>query len=82
MSSQAALKNLIPVQVQEFTNIVQLFHLCNRHFFYGPVVMHLLRMMSEPREEQENTISNMSNSRHILILHGMMVSRKKNVVTP
>lgn len=69
---------LIPAQDQEFTDICQWFHLCDRPVFYGAVV-HLLRMMSEPQKEQESTIPNMSNSRHILILHGMMVSRNKCV---
>lgn len=69
VSSVKFKSDLIPAEVQEFTDIGQWFHLCDRCFFYKPVVVQLLRVMSEPREEQESTIPNMSNSRHILILY-------------
>ncbi|OPJ88226.1 interleukin-12 subunit beta isoform D [Patagioenas fasciata monilis] len=53
VSSDKLERDLIPAQVQEFTDIGQQFHLCDSCFFCRPVVVRLLRMMSEPREEQE-----------------------------
>lgn len=70
MSSQIGLKEVsFLLRSRNLLALINCF-ICDRHFFYGSAVMHLLRMMSDPREE--SSAPNMNNSRHILILHGMM----------